>query len=170
MITNSVQFFKGKTYNNMDKECQIVVAAWKLKTPGNVGQVIRLAHNVGAKEALFIDNGKIRRTSEIKKTAGFSYEQMKWEFINEEDFWQRIPSGFKLVAVETSSGSENIYTLKLPPKTVLLIGSESKGIPEEVLNKCDLSVHIPMPGGCKSLNVSHAAAVASFEWYRQQFF
>ncbi|VAW19497.1 hypothetical protein MNBD_BACTEROID01-2537 [hydrothermal vent metagenome] len=170
MITNSVQFFKGKNYNIKNDDCQVIFAAWKFKTPGNIGQLIRLAHNIGANKVLFIDSGHIKRVSEIRKMAGFSYNQMKWEFISEDEFLQRASSGFSLVAVETSLGSENIYTVDLPSKTIFLLGNETNGIPGDIIQKCSTSIHIPMPGGCKSLNVSHAAAVVAFEWFRQKYF
>ena len=37
------------------------------------------------------------------------------------------------------------------------------------LKHSDLKVYIPMPGGCKSMNISHALTVAGFEWYRRKF-
>ncbi len=168
MNTNSVDFFRNIQFEK--KEAQLVIVAWKLKTPGNVGQVIRLAHNVGAQKVFFVDNGMKKRTSEIKKTAGFSFDQMDWEVVNEEKWIEVIPDGFSIVGVETAEEASNIFITKLPEKAVLLVGSEDKGIPEETLDKCSLKVYIPMLGGCKSLNVSHAVSVAAFEWLRQIYF
>ena len=48
-----------------------------------------------------------------------------------------------------------------------VVGNESRGIREEILEQCDKIVYIPVPGPTRSLNVSHAAAVALFEWQRQ---
>ena len=48
-----------------------------------------------------------------------------------------------------------------------IVGSERNGLSEELLVQCDLVVYIPVPGPTRSLNVSHAAAVALFEWQRQ---
>lgn len=96
MNTNSVDFFKNRDFENPDNHAQLIIVAWKLKTPGNMGQIIRIAHNVGATKAYFVDNGLEKRASEIKKTAGFSFDQMDWEVIEEENFKDIIPSGFKL--------------------------------------------------------------------------
>jgi 23S rRNA (guanosine2251-2'-O)-methyltransferase len=58
--------------------------------------------------------------------------------------------------------------MKFPEKTLLILGSEGKGIQPLLLKKCDLHVNIPMLGKIDSLNVSQAAAVF-LNSYRQQF-
>jgi len=49
----------------------------------------------------------------------------------------------------------------------LLAGNESHGVPEDVIKQSNLQIYIPMPGGCKSMNISHALSVGGFEWYRK---
>ena len=69
--------------------------------------------------------------------------------------------------METCDGAENIYSVDLPQRAIILAGGESHGLPDDVIENADRKVFIPMPGSCKSMNVSHALAVAGFEWYRQ---
>ena len=168
MNTNSVQFFKSKNPEAAPEGSEIIIAAWKLANPENIGKIIRMAHNLGAREVLFIKGEEVHRESKIKKTAGFSFDQMKWNFISEQDFMKMIPGNLQLTALETCDNSCNIYQTHLPGKTILLAGSESHGIPEKILEHCNCKVYIPMPGACKSLNISNALSVAAFEWYRQQ--
>lgn len=166
--TNSVQFFKNNREEAYPENSEIIIAAWQLANAENIGKIIRLAHNIGAKEVVFIQGKEEHRNSKIKKTAGFSFEQMLWRFISENEFLEMLNTNFQLTALETCDDSKNIYCEKLPEKIILLAGSESHGIPEKVIKLSDKKVHIPMPGGCKSLNVSNALSVAAFEWYRQQ--
>ena len=168
MITNSVEFFKSRNPEAAPDGSEIIVAAWKLANPENIGKIIRMAHNLGAKEVLFIKGEETHRQSKIKKTAGFSFDQMKWRFLSETDFLKKVNGEFLLTALETCEGSTNIYETELKNKIILLAGSESHGIPEAILNHCESKIHIPMPGGCKSLNISNAISIAAFEWYRQQ--
>jgi tRNA G18 (ribose-2'-O)-methylase SpoU len=168
MNTNSVQFFKSKPSQKLAADCQIIVAAWNLSNPENIGKIIRLAHNVGAKQALFIKTNEVHRESKIKKTAGFSYEQMDWKFISESDFSDLLVTGYQLAILETCDDSTNIFFTKLPGKIILLAGSESHGIPENIIKLSKIKIFIPMPGDCKSLNISNALSIAAFEWYRQQ--
>ncbi len=168
MNTNSVQFFKSQPQEEVPTDCEIIVAAWNLSNPENIGKIIRMAHNLGATEALFIKTNELHREAKIKKTAGFSFKQMIWNFISEDDFLNKIKSDYELAVLETCDGSTNIFSTKLPKKLILLAGSESHGIPENIIKLSPQKVYIPMPGGCKSLNISNALSVASFEWYRQQ--
>lgn len=167
MNTNSVAFFKNEPAKSIPADHQLVLAAWEIASPENMGQIIRLAHNVGAEKVLFITQKENRNNSKIKKTAGFSYEQMDWELISESELYTWVTKDFKLVVLETCEGSKNIFNEKLPAKIILLAGNESHGLPKEVIRNSHLKVNIPMPGGCKSMNISHALSVAAFEWYRQ---
>jgi tRNA G18 (ribose-2'-O)-methylase SpoU len=166
--TNSVRFFNSKQHDNLPLNSKIIIAAWHIANPENIGKIIRLAHNIGASEALFVKGKEEHRQSKIKKTAGFSFDQMNWNFVSEADFLKKITTGFELCCLETCDGSTNIYHTVLPRKILLLAGSESHGIPENILIQSKSKVYIPMPGGCKSLNISNALSIATFEWYRQQ--
>ena len=168
MNTNSVQFFNAKNAERFPETSVIIIAAWHLSNAGNIGKIIRLAHNIGATEALFVRKTENHRESKIKKTAGFSYDQMNWRFISEDNFLKLLDADYELTILETCDGATNIFQEKLPPKTILLAGSESHGLPENIIKMANKNVYIPMPGGCKSLNISNALSVAAFEWYRQQ--
>lgn len=169
MDTNSVQFFENNPVEGDGAGAELILAAWQLSNPENIGKIIRLAHNVGAQKVLFIKEGEVHRESKIKKTAGFSFDQMEWAFISENEFFAGVVPGYRLVVLETCTGAKNIFTEKLPRKAIILAGSESHGLPERAIGKSDQRVYIPMPGGCKSMNISNALSVAAFEWYRQQY-
>jgi len=168
MNTNSIAFFRQAEIPVLDKKHDIIVTVWELKNPGNAGHIIRLAHNIGANSVLFINENTDFRESKIKKTAGFSYKQMNWKFAKKNDFFSLTEKGFYPVALETCVGATNIFSSELPDKIILVAGSESFGLPDEVLQKCSQKVFIPMQGQCKSMNVSHALSVAAFEWFRQK--
>ncbi|PIF05528.1 MAG: methyltransferase [Draconibacterium sp.] len=167
MNTNSVNFFSNNSSGNILEATSLILAVWDIAYPGNVGNTIRLGHNIGAKKVIFVNDKPDFKMSKIKKTGGFSVVQMNWEFVLPEGLSALLDSGYQLVALETCVGSKSIFSVPLPPKCILLAGNESYGIPDDWIRKSCGSVHIPMPGGCKSMNVSHALAVAAFEWYRQ---
>ena len=167
MKTNSVHFFNDIKTKTVCDNCELVLGAWKLKNPENIGHIIRLSHNVNVSKAIFVGKQKNYRESKIKKTAGFSFEQQDWQIINQDQFYTLIEDDYKTVILETCEGSTNIFETKLPKRAIILAGNESNGIPENIIKKGSLKVHIPMPGKCKSMNISHALSVAAFEWYRQ---
>lgn len=168
MNTNSVNFFENNPVESNNSGSELVIAGWRLSNPENMGKIIRLGHNVNAKTILFIKDDEVHRESKIKKTAGFSFNQTEWKFISEKEFISDYLPGNNLVVLETCDGAKNIFTEKLPSKTIILAGSESHGLPENIIEKSNYKVFIPMPGGCKSMNISNALSVAVFEWFRQQ--
>ncbi len=168
MATNSVAFFETLPYQELT--CKPIVAAWQIINPENIGNLIRLADNVGAEQVFILGEDFHLRISSIKKTAGLSFNNVKLTFITMEAFFNQLDPEFQLVAIETCDDSTNIYTEKLPEKIAFIVGNERNGLPEEILYRCFKKIHIPMTGKCKSMNVSHALSVALFEWQRQMLF
>jgi tRNA G18 (ribose-2'-O)-methylase SpoU len=167
MNTNSVEFFKNRPLRPLPGSPKLILAAWEISNPNNMGHIIRLGHNLGVEKVLFIADTIEKRESKIRKTAGFSFDQQAWAFVSEKEFIAMFLKEYKLVVLETCNGSENIYEVDFPEKMILLAGNESHGVPEDVIKQSDLQIYIPMPGGCKSMNISHALSVAGFEWYRK---
>lgn len=75
--------------------------------------------------------------------------------------------GYSIVGLEQTSTSQSSYDFKWPHKTVLVVGHESNGISQEILNICDKTVEIPLYGLPFSLNVSHALAIALSSYCQQ---
>lgn len=167
MHTNSVEYFKTNKYSLPDNVSPPILVAWHLRTPENYGNLIRLADTIGASKVVFVGTEEGLSQRKIRKTAGNSYQSVQFCFVSSDDFLDHIPSDYELIALETATGSENIYKSKLPLNLALVVGNEKSGIDPVVLSKCTNIVHIPLTGQCTSLNVSHASAVAIFEWLRQ---
>ena len=75
--------------------------------------------------------------------------------------------GFQVVAA-TEHSRKLMYDADLRKPTVIVMGSEEKGISKEVLKLCDEQLAIPMIGAIESLNVAAAAAIMLFEVVRQR--
>ena len=144
-----------------------IVLADNLLTPDNMGSMIRLADNIGASEMIFLGTEPANSIGRVRKCAASSRDNIKWYFTEENDLHKLIPTNKKIVAIETATNATNIYDTELPADVAFIVGNESHGIREDILQQCDMVVYIPIPGPTRSLNVSHAASVALFEWYRQ---
>jgi tRNA (cytidine/uridine-2'-O-)-methyltransferase len=65
-------------------------------------------------------------------------------------------------------GSLNYVNFPFQDNDWLLFGSETQGLPPEVLSACDATLHIPMAEpGVRSLNLSVSVAIGLFECRRQ---
>ena len=144
-----------------------ILIADHLMTPDNMGALIRLADNIGASEVCFMGKEEEHRLGKVRRAAASSRDNIRWYFSEETDLHKIVPEGKSIVAIETADNASCIYDTKLPENVAFIVGSESHGLNEELLSQCDMGVYIPVPGPTRSLNVSHAAAVALFEWIRQ---
>ena len=138
-----------------------------LMTPDNLGAMIRLADNIGATEVCFLGKEEEHRLAKVRRAAASSRDNIRWYFSEENDLHKIVPEGKRIVAIETADNATCIYDTELPEDVAFIVGSESFGLSEALLSQCDQIVYIPVPGPTRSLNVSHAAAVALFEWQRQ---
>ena len=150
-----------------DRVPRPIVIADHLLTPDNMGAMIRLADNIGATEVCFLGNEDEHRLAKVRRAAASSRDNIRWYFSEESDLHKIVPEGKQIVAIETADNATCIYDTQLPENVAFIVGSESHGLSEDLLSQCDMVVYIPVPGPTRSLNVSHAAAVALFEWQRQ---
>lgn len=144
-----------------------VLLADHLLTPDNIGAMIRLADNIGATEICFLGREEEHKLGKVRRAAASSRDNIRWYFSEETDLRKVVPANKKIVAIETADNATCIYDTELPEDVAFIVGSESHGLSDALLAQCDQVVYIPVPGPTRSLNVSHAAAVALFEWQRQ---
>ncbi|WP_169543075.1 tRNA (cytidine(34)-2'-O)-methyltransferase [Sneathiella aquimaris] len=72
----------------------------------------------------------------------------------------------RLVLLTTKS-AEPYTDFTFHASDILLLGQESKGVPEEVHNRVQARITIPMQQGMRSVNVAIAAAMVTSEALRQ---
>lgn len=144
-----------------------VLVADNLRYADNAAALIRLADNIGAKEVWFVGSETDMKASRIKRSAASSVGNIPWSFVSDSELLSRLPVGYTLIGIETSTRATNLFFTPLPDAVVFFVGNESKGIRPGLLGRMHQCVYIPVPGPTRSLNVSHAAAVAMFEWLRQ---
>ena len=131
----------------------------RLRTPENIGNIIRLAANVGVRRIVSIEEVRLGE-SRIRKTACMAWDYVELVRTDYDAFDRYIPADYQWVALETTPSSQSVFAARLPQRMALVAGSE-------VLDRCALHVHIPMTGPATSMNVSHATSVALFEWVRR---
>lgn len=139
--------------------------------PPNTGNVIRLCANTGARLHLVrplgfpIDHAKMRR-------AGLDYHEYASVLVH--DSWNAFlasESPQRLWAL-TTRGSQDHCAVRFQPGDHLVFGSETAGLPPEVLDQFAprQRLRLPMRPDNRSLNLSNAVAVTVYEAWRQQGF
>lgn len=168
--SSSYELFKDlKTADIYKSISRPIIIADDIRTPENMGSIIRLGANIGALKVVFISKtANDFKNFKISKTASGADKKISWTVVDDFISAQKlIPNEYQLIAIETSSKSKNIYKVNMPEKICFIIGNEVKGIGIEVMEKTNDVFHIPIPGSISSLNVTHALSVALFEWLRQ---
>lgn len=141
----------------------IWLVAQALRDPGNLGTMLRTGDAVGAGGLILIDDCADPFSVEaVRASMGAVFTQRiaqaRWEeFLP----WLRGGDG-QLVAASLRDAVPYRGAPYASPCFVL-VGNESRGLPESYEAACDLRVTMPMRGKADSLNAAVAAAVLAYE-------
>ncbi|MFT4929646.1 MAG: tRNA (cytidine/uridine-2'-O-)-methyltransferase [Phenylobacterium sp.] len=144
------------------------IALYEPRIAPNTGNIIRLAANNGCALHLIEPLGFDLEEKKLRR-AGLDYHDLSnvTRHANYQAFLE-VVKGRRILAC-TTKGSRPHSDIEYQPGDVLLFGSETSGLPDEVLNNIDssLRLRIPMVESNRSMNLSNAVAVISFEAWRQ---
>jgi tRNA G18 (ribose-2'-O)-methylase SpoU len=65
-----------------------------------------------------------------------------------------------------SGGEVELSDTPLDPSTIVIVGSERRGVAPELLDHADLVARIPQDPRVESVNAGVAASIALYEWRR----
>ena len=120
------------------------------RSSDNVGTLWRSAYQLGAASIFTIGRPYRQQTSDTQHTA---YEIPLRNYPTFEDFLTNRPVGALLIGVEM--GGQPLSSFVHPERAIYLLGSESAGLPESVLQQCNAVI------GLESINYpSYNLAVA----------
>ncbi len=147
---------------------QFQIALYEPRIAPNTGNIIRLAANIGCSLHLIeplgfeLDHKQVRR-------AGLDYHDLAnvVRHANYQQFLQAL-HGHRILACTTKA--QRYYTdVEFASGDVLLFGSETSGLPSAVRQtfEPDHCIRIPMQAASRSLNLSNAVAIVSYEVWRQ---
>ena len=142
---------------------RIWLVAQALRDPGNLGTMLRTGDAVGAGGLILLDDCADPFSVEaVRASMGAIFTQKivqaRWdEFLP----WLRAEPG-QLVAASLRDAVDYRGAAYSAP-CFLLVGNESRGLPEAYELACDLRVTMPMLGRADSLNAAVAAAVLGYE-------
>ncbi|OPZ78420.1 MAG: tRNA (cytidine(34)-2'-O)-methyltransferase [Alphaproteobacteria bacterium ADurb.Bin438] len=135
--------------------------------PQNTGTIIRMAACFGIPLEIIEPCGFVFDDKALKR-AGMDYIDLKKiKFhLSFEDFLNSKSEDERIVLLTTKS-SENLYDFKFKENDILLFGKESAGVTDEIHEKSDARIRIPMKEGYRSLNLAISTAIAVSEGIRQ---
>ena len=150
---------------------EIYLVLHNIRSSHNVGSIFRTADAAGVAKILLTGytpapRDRFGRTdAQIAKVALGAEKTMPWE--QEKSVGRALAKlareDFHTIALEQHPNSRDYSTVKVFPKTALILGNEVRGLSKQILSRTDVIAEIPMCGRKESLNVSVAAGIMLFQ-------
>ncbi len=150
-------------------EDPLIIALDGVSDVRNFGAIVRTGDCLGAHAVIIPEKGSARITADAVKTSAGALHS--FPVCREKSIVRAIEymkeSGLKVFCAAEKSG-EKVSDIQLTGPSVLILGSEDKGISRELIALSDHQIRIPMTGTIGSLNVSVAAGILLYEIVRQR--
>jgi tRNA G18 (ribose-2'-O)-methylase SpoU len=143
---------------------ELLLACAPLRSNINLSHIVRIAGCAGIERLICCGHAKI-----VDKIArdGADTVQIEVHRTLPPVLRELKASGFRLVGLEQTTGSQNLHAYSFQRKSALVIGNERLGLTEEELRQIDDVVEIPVYGLPYAYNVATATAMAVYEYCRQ---
>jgi TrmH family RNA methyltransferase len=134
----------------------LLIALDKIQDPGNLGTIIRIADWFGLSQIVCSpDSADCYSPKAVQSTMGsiarvsVSYTDLPAWFARQKD---------SRVFAASLEGRDVAQVAKIS-EGILVIGNESKGISEAVMDYCNVRINIPRRGKAESLNAAVATGI-----------
>lgn len=136
-----------------------------LQDPANIGTIIRTAAGLGvsalwmAPHSVDVFNPKV-----VRATAGTLFQLPIFSRTSLEDL---LSFGCTIMAADVGNHSHSVPIRSIqtiPARTIVAIGSESRGLSDAILEAATVRFTIPLKPGVESLNAATAAAITLFHF------
>jgi RNA methyltransferase, TrmH family len=167
MVVAAFRLFDTALDNLKLKTADIWLAAQSLKDPGNLGTLLRTADAIGAGGLILLDQSCDPFSTEaVRASMGglFSVQlaQTSWE-----EFLAWAHAGKADIIGASLDTDQDYQSVRYRKPSIVLMGNEQAGLPEDYERACTHLVKIPMLGKADSLNVAVSAAVLAYEVLNQ---
>jgi tRNA (cytidine/uridine-2'-O-)-methyltransferase len=141
------------------------LALYQPDQAGNVGTILRTAACLAMPVDIILPCG-FPWSDRALKRAGMDYAEIAR--VRRHDDWPAFEASLEgRLVLLTTTGDTRLDLAAFDSGDVLLLGSESSGVPRAVHERADLQVRIPQAEGTRSLNLAVAAGIALAEALRQ---
>jgi 23S rRNA (guanosine2251-2'-O)-methyltransferase len=163
-------FVDGKAFLEEAREQSLVLMLDSIFDPQNLGAILRAAVCFGVDLVIYSKNRGTDLTPTVSKASAGASELIPICKVSNLAETQKAfqKAGYFSFAAEISDKAQSLYDTSFPDKTLIIMGSEGKGIQPLLSKKSDGHLYIPMLGNLDSLNVSQATAVFLSQYRREK--
>lgn len=134
-----------------------------LRDPGNLGTMLRTGDAVGAGGLILLDDSADPFSVEAVRASMGAIFTQRLAVARWEEFLPWLRSGAGQLVAASLRDALPYREAPYQAPCFILVGNESRGLPEEYEAACDLRVTMPMRGRADSLNAAVAGAVLAYE-------
>ncbi len=146
------------------------IGLYECRDPGNLGTILRTADCAGAAGVILIEQCCDPYSVEAVRASMGSLFDVSLARADFERFNQwRKTTNLNMVAASVNGDTSHVGIDFIQP-SLILMGNEQAGLPQQIEAQCDTLCLIPMRGGADSLNLAQATAIMLYEGWRQRGF
>jgi len=151
-----------------DDRIDVIAVLDGVTDPRNLGAVIRSAEAAGIKGIVIPERRSAQVNEAATKASAGADASMPIAMVgNSVDAVRRLQQEGYWVLGTDADAEVSIWEVDLKGPTVIVLGSEGKGVRPLLKSACDQQVSIPIHGEVESLNVSVSAALLFYEVRRR---
>jgi len=154
-----------KMPNTKLEEGPLMLYLDELRDPGNMGTIIRSADGFGVTQLLLSPNCVDPFSPKVVQASMGSLFRLPLAVESFESLYTRLSNDYSFYAADMDG--ENFHQSKLNIPAVLVMGSESQGLSDEIRSADIKKLSIPISKSLESLNVAVSTAVILSEFRRQ---
>jgi 23S rRNA (guanosine2251-2'-O)-methyltransferase len=143
------------------KEKSLILILDSIEDPQNLGAILRAAECFAVDAVIIsVNRGTAITPSVSKASVGASELVDIIQVSNLADTVRKLKEdNYWIVAADAREEAKSLKDFEFPGRTVILLGSEGRGLQELLRKEADFIVSIPLFGRISSLNVSQAASI-----------
>jgi tRNA (cytidine/uridine-2'-O-)-methyltransferase len=142
------------------------LALYQPDIAANTGAMMRLCACFGVGLDIIEPCGFVMDDQRLRRATMDYIDHLAWtRHRSWEDFTAQI--GSRRLVLLTTKANLPYHAFAFRPDDILLVGQESAGVPEDVHQRADARVFVPMKKLARSLNVGMAAAIVLAEAVKQ---
>ena len=153
------------------KKTPLIIILDDIRSLNNIGSIFRTCDAFKIEKIYLCGITAKPPNRKITKTAIGATESVDWEYYEKIDelISKLKSSGVKLWAIEQAEGSKSLSDLSIENpviKHALIFGNEINGVNQNIVNNCDEVLEINQYGTKHSLNVSIAAGIVIWSFFK----
>ena len=153
------------------KKTPLIIILDDIRSLNNIGSIFRTCDAFKIEKIYLCGITAKPPNRKITKTAIGATESVDWEYYEKiDDLISKLKSsGVKLWAIEQAEGSKSLSDLSIEKpviKHALIFGNEINGVNQNIVNNCDEVLEINQYGTKHSLNVSIAAGIVIWNFFK----